>query len=404
MFFPKFRGRKQKQKPTMSGTNISLFSQILAKVDRSICKRVSKKYNSDKHSKGINSWVHLVSMLFMHLAGVDSVRDISNGLKSATGNLNHFGVERAPSKSTISYINKHRDYRYFRDIYFELLSILEPSLKRQRQYASKIRRKVYIMDSSIIPLCLSLFNWAKFRTKKGAIKLHAVLDYDSGLPNYAYISEGRTHDINAARKVVFPADSVLVIDRAYVDFEWLFNLDSSGVIFVSRLKSNAGYEIIDNWGVNEKYPHIQSDQTITLTGNKTKKKYPGKLRMVKVYDELNDQYLTLLTNNMSWTANTISELYKARWDIEIFFKHLKQLFRVKSFVGTSSNAVRIQMWSSLIAMLLLKYFKNIAKFKWHLSNLITFIRINLFVKTDLYHWLDKPLIEVQKPPPQNTLF
>lgn len=388
----------------MSRTNISLFSQILAKIDRSICKKVSDKYQTDKHSKGINSWVHLVSMLFMQFSGADSVRDISNGLRSATGNLNHMGVHKAPSKSTISYINKHRDYRFFKDVYLKLLERIEPSLKRQRQYANKIKKKVYIMDSSIIPLCLSLFDWAKFRTKKGAIKLHAVLDYDSGLPNYAYITEGNIHDINPAKQAAFASDSVLVVDRAYVDYEWLYKLDSNGVSFVTRLKSNAGFEIIEDWGVNEKHPHIILDQLIALTGSETKKKYSKNLRIVKVYNEENDQYLTLLTNNMSWTANTISELYKARWDVEVFFKHLKQLFRVKSFVGTSANAVRIQMWTSLIAMMLLRHFKKLAKFNWHLSNLITFMRINLFVKIDLYAWLDKPLIETQKPPPQNTLF
>lgn len=388
----------------MSRTNISLFSQILAKIDRSICKKVTDKYQTDKHSKGINSWVHLVSMLFMQFSGADSVRDISNGLRSATGNLNHMGVHKAPSKSTISYINKHRDYRFFKDVYLKLLERIEPSLKRQRQYANKIKKKVYIMDSSIIPLCLSLFDWAKFRTKKGAIKLHAVLDYDSGLPNYAYITEGNIHDINPAKQAAFASDSVLVVDRAYVDYEWLYKLDSNGVSFVTRLKSNAGFEIIEDWGVNEKHPHIILDQLIALTGSETKKKYSKNLRIVKVYNEENDQYLTLLTNNMSWTANTISELYKARWDVEVFFKHLKQLFRVKSFVGTSANAVRIQMWTSLIAMMLLRHFKKLAKFNWHLSNLITFMRINLFVKIDLYAWLDKPLIETQKPPPQNTLF
>lgn len=388
----------------MSRTNISLFSQILAKIDRSICKKVTDKYQTDKHSKGINSWVHLVSMLFMQFSGADSVRDISNGLRSATGNLNHMGVHKAPSKSTISYINKHRDYRFFKDVYLKLLERIEPSLKRQRQYANKIKKKVYIMDSSIIPLCLSLFDWAKFRTKKGAIKLHAVLDYDSGLPNYAYITEGNIHDINPAKQAAFASDSVLVVDRAYVDYEWLYKLDSNGVSFVTRLKSNAGFEIIEDWGVNEKHPHIILDQLIALTGSETKKKYSKNLRIVKVYNEENDQYLTLLTNNMSWTANTISELYKARWDVEVFFKHLRQLFRVKSFVGTSANAVRIQMWTSLIAMMLLRHFKKLAKFNWHLSNLITFMRINLFVKIDLYAWLDKPLIETQKPPPQNTLF
>jgi hypothetical protein len=343
-------------------------------------------------------------MLFMQLAGAISLRDISNGLRSATGNLNHLGVTKAPSKSSLSYINMHRTYEVFRDMYFGLLDKMEPSLNRRRQYSRRLKRKIFIMDASIIPLCLSLFDWAKFRTRKGAIKLHAVLDYDTGLPCYAVLSDGKTHDVKEAQNTVFPADSVLVVDRAYVDYEWLYNLDSSGVFFVTRLKSNADIEIVESFLTNIKQDYILSDQHIRLTGFYTSKKYPGKLRIVKVYDSENDQTLVLLTNHLSWTANTISQLYKARWDVEVFFKHLKQLFRVKTFVGTSPNAVRIQMWCSMIAILLINYLKAKAKYKWHLSNLITFLRINLFVKINLWKWVDRPVIEMANPPPQITLF
>jgi transposase len=260
------------------------------------------------------------------------------------------------------------------------------------------------MDASIIPLCLSLFDWAKFRTKKGAIKLHAVLDYDTGLPCYAVLTDGKTHEVKVAQNTVFPSESVLVIDRAFVDYEWLYNLDSSGVFFVTRLKSNADIECVEEYLTNEKHDHILSDQDIQLTGYYSSDKYPKHLRIVKVFDEVNDQTLILLTNQLSWTADTISQLYKARWDIEVFFKHLKQLFRVKTFVGTSANAVRIQMWCSMIAILLINYLKSIAKYKWHLSNLITFLRINLFVKINLWKWINNPVIEKANPPPQNTLF
>jgi hypothetical protein len=260
------------------------------------------------------------------------------------------------------------------------------------------------MDASVIPLCLSLFDWAKFRTRKGAIKLHAVLDYDTGLPCYAVMTDGKTHDIKAAQNTVFPSESVLVIDRAYVDYEWLYILDSSGVIFVTRLKSNADIEVLESFLTTEKHEHILSDEDIRLTGFYSSKKYPKKLRIVKVYDSENDQTLVLLTNNLTWTADTISQLYKARWDVEVFFKHLKQLFRVKTFVGTSPNAVRIQMWCSMIAILLIKYLKSKADYKWHMSNLITFLRINLFVKIDLWKWVNKPVLERAHAPPQNTLF
>lgn len=388
----------------MSAIKISLFSQILRLINRDSFAKIVKKHDSDKFNKGINSWTHLVSMLFMQLAGATSLRDISNGLRSATGNLSHFGVHKAPSKSSLSYINKHRSSEVFSELYFALLDQLEPSLQRRRRYARRLKRQIFIMDASIIPLCLSLFDWAKFRTRKGAIKLHAVLDYDTGLPCYAALSDGKKHDVREARDTIFPAESVLVVDRAYVDYEWLYNLDSTGVFFVTRLKSNADIEIVESFLTNDKHEHVLSDQDIRLTGFYTSQKYPDKLRIVKVYDEQNDQTLILLTNQLSWTAETISQLYKARWDVEVFFKHLKQLFRVKTFVGTSPNAVRIQMWCSMIAILLIKYLKAKAHYKWHLSNLISFLRINLFVKIDLWKWVNKPLIEKANPPPNATLF
>lgn len=248
------------------------------------------------------------------------------------------------------------------------------------------------------------FDWAKFRTRKGAVKLHAVLDYDTGLPCYAFLSDGKKHEINVARNTDFPAESVVVVDRAYVDFTWLNKLDSTGVFFVTRLKANADIEVVQTFLPNDKQEHILSDQDIRLTGFYPSKAYPGNLRVVQVYDEKNDQMLFLLTNQLTWTADTICQLYKARWDVEVFFKHLKQLFRVKTFVGTSPNAVRIQMWCAMTAILLVTYLKNKAKYSWHLSNLITFLRINLFVKIDLWKWLDKPILERVNSPPQITLF
>ena len=388
----------------MSHIKVNLFSQVLALIDRNIFLRLVRKHNSDKYCKGITSWTHLVSMIFMQLSGATSLRDISNGMRSATGNLNHLGIERAPSKSSISYLNAHRTYDLFKALYFELLELYEPSLQRRRVYANRLKRQIFIMDASIIPLSLSLFDWAKFRTKKGAIKLHAVLDYDTGLPSYAVISDGKKHDVNAAKQVIFPSGSVLVVDRAYVDYEWLYNLDSTGVIFVTRLKKNADIQIVQSFLTNDKHEHILSDEDIELMGFYSSKKYPKNLRIVRVYDEVNDKTLILLTNQISWTTDTISQLYKARWDVEVFFKHLKQLFRVKTFVGTSSNAVRIQMWCSMIAILLINYLKSKAKYKWHLSNLITFLRINLFVKIDLWKWVHNPVIENANARPQNTLF
>jgi hypothetical protein len=389
----------------MSHSNVSLLSQVCALIDRNEFQKQVQAHQSDKHAKGLDTWTHLMSMIFLQLSNVTSLRDISNGLRSSTGNLNHLGIQRAPCKSALSYQNQHRDYRVFETMYYQTLERLGGSFSQQRLYAKRLKRKIFLVDASIIPLSLSLFDWAKFRTTKGAFKFHAVLDYDNGLPNYCYLSEGKMSDITAAKKLMsFPAGSVVVADRGYMNFEWFKHLDSSGVKFVIRIKCNVKIQEEASYEINSKHPHILSDQDIRLAGITGLKNYPKTLRLVRVYDDQSGQHLILATNQMSWTADTISQLYKARWAIESFFKHLKQLFRVKTFVGTSANAVRIQMWCAMIAMLLVSYLKSKAKHPWHLSNLVCFIRINLFVKIDLWFWLNTPFFKPQKIIRQPTLF
>jgi hypothetical protein len=305
----------------MPQSKLNLFVQLLERIDRSSFKKLVKKHQSDKHAKGISTWTHFVSMVFMQLGHLDSLRDIQNGLRSLSASKNHLNIAKVPSKSSLSYLNANRNADFFEDLYFDLLTQLEPSLKRQRQYAKGLKRKVFLMDSSIIPLCLSLFDWAKYRTSKGALKLHAVLDYDHGLPSYAYLSDGKMADINAEKPLSFSAGSVLVVDRGYVDFEWLFNLVSKGVFFVTRLKSNQHFEAVADAAIKSKNPNLDMDQDIRLTGDTAQKAYPKKLRLVHVWDPERKAYLKIITNNLSWTADTVAELYKARWDIEVFFKH-----------------------------------------------------------------------------------
>lgn len=382
----------------MPDINISLFSQLLQLVDRNDFDRLVKKHNTDKFSKGINSWTHLVSMLFCHLAKSTSVREISDGLRSAAGNLNHLGVGKSPCKSSISYINAHRSWELFKDFYFALLEKHEPSLAKRRKYALKLKRKIFILDATTISLCLSLFDWAKFRTRKGGIKLHTVLDYDTSLPVFVHMTEARQHDSKVTPVTLFPVGSVVVMDRAYVKYEYLNNLDSNGIFFVTRLKRNADIELVESFLTNEKQEHILSDEDIRLSGFYPSQEYPETLRVVEVYDEKTEQHLFLLTNNLSWTADTISQLYRARWDIEVFFKQIKQVLRVKTFIGTSANAVLIQVWSAMISILLLKYLQNRAKHKWHLSNLAAMLRTHLFSKIEIWRWLDQPFIKSNPPP------
>lgn len=382
--------------------NITLFSQIISKLDRGIFNKLVKQRQTDKHQKGFTSWTHLVSMLFCQLAKSQSVRDISNGLRSATGNLNHMGIDRAPSKSTISYQNKRRDWELFREYYYSLLRSLGQQA-HLRRVKFKIKSKIFLLDSTTVSLCLSLFDWAKYKTAKGAIKMHTLLDYDGNLPAYVNITNGKTADNKGAYDIPLLKRSVIVADRFYNDFSLLNVWDTSGVFFVVRHKENIKYVTIkENELPDNRHGHILIDEIICLTGIKSKQKYPKKLRRIAIYDPINKQQIELITNQKSWTANTISELYKARWEVEIFFREIKQLLHIKSFIGTSENAVMIQIWTALITILVLKALKAMAKYNWYLSNLVAFIRLNLFVKVDLQKWLDHPFQE-HPPPKQNEI-
>jgi Transposase DDE domain/Domain of unknown function (DUF4372) len=374
-------------------SKLTLFAQIISKLDSTKFKKIVSKHQSDKHQKGYSSWTHLVSMLFCQFAKSQSVRDISNGLRSATGNLNHLGVNKAPSKSTISYQNKHRTYEIFKDYYFELLNSLgqQPSFK---QVKFRIKSKIFLLDSTTISLCLSLFDWAKYKTAKGAVKMHTLLDYDGNLPAYVNITDGKTADNKGAYDVPLHKGSVIVADRFYNDFHLLNVWDSKGVFFVIRHKDNLQYSVVKNNELPEnKHPHLLKDEIIELKNEGSKNKYPKQLRRVSIWDDENKQVIELITNNFTWVANTIGELYKSRWQVEIFFREIKQLLHIKTFIGTSENAVKVQIWTALITILILKALKATAKFSWHLSNLVAFIRLNLFVKIGLQLWLDKPYEE-----------
>ena len=372
---------------------LSLFSQITSLIPRELFSNIVKKHGTDKYSKGIDSWTHLVSMLFCHLGHANSVRDISNGLRSITGNIRHLGCDRAPAKSTVSYVNEHRSYEIFQEFYYALAGYLRTQTTFYKPALKRIKRKVFLLDASVISLSLSLYDWAKFRTRKGAVKLHLLLDYEGCLPAFADLTHGNIHEINVAREMRLPSDSILVFDMGYYDFSWWYNLDSMNIWFVTRGKDNMDYEIVEDFDITgEKDCNVLQDCNIRLRGVKAQGQYPKLLRMVRYWDEENQQELVFITNNRSWTAATVAMIYKERWNIEAFFKMIKQNLKIKSFVGTSENAVQIQIWTALITILLLAYLKTKAQYKWHMSNLITFIRLNLFVKIDLWAWLNEPFI------------
>jgi len=375
--------------------NITLFAQIIQLLNRSEFKSLVNKYQTDKYTKGINTWTHFVSMLFFQFAHANSLSEISNGLKATSGNLNHLGIQKkVPCKSSLSYINEHRSWEFFRDYYMSLYKNFTND-GNFKQIKFKIKRKIYLLDSTTITLCLSLFDWAKYRTAKGAIKLHMLLDYDGFLPSFINVTTGKVADVKEARRISIPANSVVVADRAYEDYKLLLKWDKSGIKFVIRIKESTGtLGMKENPLPEGKNEDILIDEKIILENEETREKYPNQLRRVVIYDRNNDKTIILITNNFTWTAKTISELYKGRWNIEAFFKMLKQHLKIKTFIGTSLNAVMIQIWTAMTTILLMKYLKQRGKHNWSMSNLIAFLRMGLFLKINLKQWLDKPF----KPP------
>lgn len=375
--------------------NITLFAQIIQLLNRYNFKLLVDKYQTDKYNKGINSWTHFVSMIFLQFAKVNSLQEISNGLKTTCGDINHFGIQKkVPCKSSLSYINANRDWELFRDYYMYLYSKFSAE-GDFKQVKFTIKRKIFILDSTTITLCLKLFDWAKYSTAKGAVKLHLLLDYDGFLPSFVNVTTGKVADVTAARRLSIPPSSVVVADRGYEDYKLLSQWDKAGIKFVIRIKESTGTLGMKEKPLPEgKSEHILIDERIILENEQTREKYPKELRRVVVYDKKNDKTIILITNNFTWTAETISDLYKERWNIESFFKLLKQQLKIKTFVGTSFNAVMIQIWTALTVILILKYLKQRGKYNWSMSNLIAFIRMALFLKLSLFEWLDKPF----KPP------
>jgi len=363
-------------------------------------RKIVRKHNSDKWSKGNDSWHQLVSMLFCHFGQCSSLTDISFGLKSSTGDLNHLGLSHSIPKSSLGDVNAKRDWRLFRDYYFALLDHFASDLNVNRQRLRvRIKRKIFIADTSIISLCLSVFDWAVYRQQKGAIKLHTILDMDVNLPSFMHVSDGKQHDNAVIKGAQYPKGSVLVADRAFFLASWLNILDSRRVNFVIRVKANLKGELIESYDISEeRSKNLDSDMDIYLSGQHTSKDYPNKLRLVEFFDSKGNR-IEVVTNNFQWSASTVAELYRHRWEIEVFFKQIKQHLKIKTFVGTSPNAVKIQLWTAMIVILLLKVIKTKAKYKWNLSNLSGFIRLNLFTKISLQFWLDNPIIKSKRPPP-----
>lgn len=374
----------------------SMFSQILKLIPRTDFERIVKETGAEYRAKGLSSWSQCVAMLFCQLGRAHSLREIEGGLKSCEGKLAHLGIE-APARSSLSYANSHRPWELFEKVFYGLFEIVAAKVVGKKKF--RFKNKLVSLDSTVIDLCLSLYDWAKFRRTKGAVKLHLVLDHDGYLPCFGLITDGKVADVKAAHQMHFAPGTVVVDDRGYNDYRLFAKWTDAGVYFVTRMKDNALFEVVEERDPPQNR-NILKDQIIRLTGTGADEKCPHLLRRVEAVREATGGVLIFITNHLGLGASTIAAIYKDRWQIELFFKALKQNLKIKTFVGTSANAVKTQIWTALISMLLLRYLQLSSRFGWSLANLVALLRMNLFTHRDLMAWLNEPF--ATPPDPQNN--
>jgi hypothetical protein len=301
----------------------------------------------------------------------------------------------APKRSTLAYANEHRPWELYQTVFEQTLFKCQELVQSQGgRKKFRFKNKLLSLDGSIIDLSVSMFDWAKYRRTKGAIKLHLLLDHDGYLPSFAVVTEGKTSEIKVARTLRFDPGTILAIDRGYIDYEWFRELTGQGVYFVTRMKEKAVYTVQEELRVPQN-SSVVSDQIVSFPRLAREGEDPVLFRRVEIRDKAKDETIIFLSNLLAFGATTIAAIYKDRWQVELFFKALKQTLKIKTFVGTSANAVRTQVWTALITMLVLKYLQLKSTFSWSLSTLAALLRQQLFFYRDLYVWLDDPF---QSPP------
>jgi hypothetical protein len=377
----------------------SLFSQLLQQIPRDIFQGLVKRYGSERYAKGFSSWTQAVAMLFAHLARADSLREICNGLACCEGKLQHLGIAKSPRRSTLAYANNHRPAEMFERLFFKILERFRQHEMLGQAKRFRFKNRLLSLDSTTITLCLALFPWARYRQTKGGVKLHVLLNHDDYLPEYALLTDARQHDIRPAHQISLRPGSIVVMDRGYNDFDLFGKWCQEGVFWVTRMKDGTAYEVEEDRSVPQGRS-ILADQIILLSGEGATAKCPDRLRRICVWDAEKQTKIVILTNHLEFGATTLADIYRERWQIELFFKALKQNLKVKTFVGTSENALRIQIWTALLALLLLKWLHFLSSAGWSLSNLASLLRLNLFTYRDLREWLAKPLETPPLPPPE----
>jgi len=385
----------------------TIMTELLKIFPRYEFEKLERTHSGNYYTKYFTGWQQLIVLLFAQAGYKDSLREIETALKVQYNKWYHIGLKDI-KRSTLSDTMNRRDYQIFEGLFYQLLKRCKTVTPKHK---FRFNNPLYSLDSTTIELCLSLFPWARFRQRKGAIKLHYLLDHSGTLPSFMTMTDGKCHDVRVAKEderldfTLLP-DSILSIDKAYIDFEWLYSLHKRKVFFVTRSKINLDYQVI---GQHKPFTRktIVRDDIIVLTGLQTRGKYLEYLRLVGVYQEEDDQYIEFLTNNFELSAKTIAEIYKSRWNIELFFKWIKQNLKIKSFLGTSPNAVLTQVWVAMCYYLLLSYIKYQTKYAHSITELSRMFREVILDRVNLIDILSLNSTTIKRarsPVPQLALF
>lgn len=371
----------------------TVFSQLLRLVSRHEFQRLANQHHIGQALRKISRWDQFVSLLMAQLSGRQSLRDIEANMNAQGASQYHLGVRRI-ARTSLARVNENQPYTLFEALFGKLVSRCRG---RSPQHKFRFRNPLYSLDSSLIDLSLALFPWADHNRSKAAMKLHVGLDHGGHFPAFATITDGIRHDVPVGREFDFPKGSVVVIDKGYTDYGWYKQLTAKGIFFVTRQRTNAKYRVVERHRVNRSQG-ITSDQTIELTGVKFKDSSFPQLRRIGYRDAESGKHYVFLTNHFGLSAKTIADVYKDRWQVELFFKAIKQNLKIHAFVGNSRNAVLTQIWIALCAYLMLSYLKFLSKTGWTEQRILRLLQVNLFSKKDLMS-----LIRPSPPPDQDRL-
>jgi transposase len=359
-----------------------VFAQINSLVVRYEFEKCVNRYRGNHKIRDFSCWNQFLCMMFGQLTHRESVRDIATCLKAHQNKIYHLGIKQAISHSTITRANENRDWRIYADYAKHLISIVRPLYAADKEFSEDLDNTVYALDSTTIDLCLSIFPWARFRKHKAAVKLHTLLDLRGNIPVFVDITDGKVHDVNTLDLIDFEPDAIYVMDKAYTDFSRLFDIEQHEAFFVIRGKDNLKFRCVSSSKI-DKSAGLKCDQVIRLTGPKTSKLYPKKMRRIKYKDPDTNLLLVFLTNNFEIKAEDICAFYKNRWQIELFFKWIKQHLRIKAFWGYSPNAVKTQIWIAICTYLLVAYAKKKLNSELSMYEITQILGVSVFDKTPL---------------------